>query len=137
MRYSRWGYAWVNTGHVLGIALLVGAIIPLDLKLLGAWRNVPLEPLSRILVPMAAGGLLLAVIAGSLLFLAGPHDYVGLRLFLIKIGLITIATLHAISFHLRQGLSASALQLKIAGGCSLTLWLTVLIFGRFLAFVEN
>ena len=48
MRFSRWGYAWVNTGHVLGIALLVGSIIPMDLKLLGAWRKVPLEPLTKI-----------------------------------------------------------------------------------------
>ncbi len=119
------------------IALLVGAIIPLDLKLLGIWRTVPMEPLTRILVPMAAGGLTLAIITGSLLFLAGPQDYAGLPLFLIKIGLITTATLHALSFHWKRGFSASAIQLKIAGGCSLTLWLSVLILGRFLAFAGD
>ncbi|HEX2479362.1 MAG TPA: hypothetical protein VHK45_08790, partial [Geminicoccaceae bacterium] len=47
LRFSRWGYAAVNTTHVLGIALLVGAILPLDLRLLGLWRSVTLEPLAR------------------------------------------------------------------------------------------
>ena len=35
LRTARWGYATLNTAHVFGIALLVGAILPLDLRLLG------------------------------------------------------------------------------------------------------
>ena len=43
LRFSRgWGYAAVNTAHVLGVALLVGAAVPLALRLLGLWRGVPL-----------------------------------------------------------------------------------------------
>jgi len=47
LRVSRWGCAAVNAGHVLGVALLVGAIVPLNLRLLGLWRGVPREPLVR------------------------------------------------------------------------------------------
>ena len=68
---SRWGYAAVNTLHILGIALLVGSIIPFNLHVLGLWRNVPRIMLARVLVPVAATGLVLAVIAGSLLFSVG------------------------------------------------------------------
>jgi hypothetical protein len=41
LRGARWSYAAVNGIHVFGIALLVGAIVPLDLRLLGLWRGVP------------------------------------------------------------------------------------------------
>ena len=34
---SVWWYPLINAGHILGIALLVGGIIPLDLRLLGLW----------------------------------------------------------------------------------------------------
>lgn len=137
MRFSRWGYAAVNTAHVLGISLLVGAIIPLDLRLLGVWRTVAIEPLAKVLVPMAAGGLGLAIIAGSLLFLADPLDYARLTLFLFKIGLISAATLHALSFHLGKGFSADAARLKLHGAFSLLAWLSVLVLGRFLAFAGD
>lgn len=137
MRFSRWGYAIVNTFHVLGIALLVGAIVPLDLKLLGAWRTTALEPLARVLVPAAAGGLLLAMTTGTLLFLADPLDYAGLKIFLIKISLITAATVHALSFHLGKGFKANPARLKLAGGFSLIAWLSVLILGRFIAFAGD
>ena len=37
LRASVWAYPLVNAGHRLGIALLLGAMVALDLKLLGAW----------------------------------------------------------------------------------------------------
>lgn len=134
MRFSRWGYAAVNTGHVLGIALLVGAIVPLNLRLLGAWRSLAIEPLARVLVPAAATGLALAAVTGSLLFLADPVDYAGLKLFVIKIGLVTAGTLHALSFQLGTGFNIARLRLKLAGGFSLAAWLSALVLGRMIAF---
>ena len=65
LRTSRWLYAATNTAHIFGIALLVGAIVPLDLRLLGWWPDVPRQKLVRVLVPVAATGLALAVVAGS------------------------------------------------------------------------
>ena len=56
LRNSRWTYATVNASHIVGIALLFGAIVPLDLRLMGCWRSVPIQTLARILVPVAAAG---------------------------------------------------------------------------------
>jgi len=71
LRASRWGYAAVSGAHILGIALLVGAILPLNLRLLGFWRSIPRANLLRVLVPVAATGLVLAVFTGPLLFSVG------------------------------------------------------------------
>jgi hypothetical protein len=54
--------------HVFGMALLVGAILPLDLRLLGCWPGVSRSALIRVLAPVAATGLVIAVAAGILLF---------------------------------------------------------------------
>jgi hypothetical protein len=88
LRASRWSYAAVNASHIVGIALLFGAIVPLDLRLMGFWRSISIKALARILVPVAAAGLLLAIAAGALLFSIRAVQYSGTVLFQIKMALI-------------------------------------------------
>ena len=138
LRFSRWGYAAVNTTHVLGIALLVGAIVPLDLRLLGLWRSVALEPLARVLVPVAAAGLLVAVTTGVFLFITRADEYAALDLFLVKAALIATGAVHALSLQLGPGLAkASRARLRAAGATSLSIWVAALVCGRLLAFVDD
>src|SRR3546814_17633541 len=91
LRASRWVYPLVNTAHIAGIALLFGAIAPLDLRLLGAWRGVPLHLLARVLQPVAAAGLALAVTAGLLLFAVSATKYATTPVFLVKLALLAPA----------------------------------------------
>ena len=138
LRFSRWGYAAVNTTHVLGIALLVGAILPLDLRLLGLWRSVALEPLARVLVPVAATGLLLAITTGAFLFITRANEYAAIDLFLVKVAFIATGVVHALSLHLWSGLgTASRGRLRAAGAASLSIWVAALVCGRLLAFVDK
>lgn len=65
LRNSGWAYPLFNTGHILGIALLVGGSAPLSLRILGAWKSIPLEPWRKALSRTADTGFLLAV-AGTL-----------------------------------------------------------------------
>ena len=46
----------MNLAHLLGVALLVGAIAALDLRLLGFWPDTPVASLARITVPVAGAG---------------------------------------------------------------------------------
>jgi hypothetical protein len=138
LRFSRWGYAAVNTTHVIGIALLVGAILPLDLRLLGVWRSVALEPLARVLVPVAATGLLLAMATGAFLFITRAPEYAAVDLFLLKLALIATGGIHALILQLGHGLqNASRARLRAAGAVSLSIWLAALVCGRLLAFVDD
>ena len=136
MRNGRWIYAAVSGLHVLGIALLVGAIASLDLRLIGFWPAIPVEPLGRVLVPVAITGLALAMGAGMLLFLAAPGDYLRMRLFLLKLALIALGAGHALWFHAGKGFDRPPTALRRVGLTSLIIWLGVLTCGRLLAFVE-
>lgn len=143
LRSSIWLYPLVNTGHVVGIALLFGAIVPLDLRLIGCWQSVTLAHLARILIPMAIVGLLLAMSTGSLLFATRPLDYVAEPLFGIKMALLCAAVSNALLLRrspqwwqlLRVETGAAPRRaLRIAGIASIVLWLGVITAGRLIGY---
>lgn len=137
LRYSRWGYATVNTVHVFGIALLVGAVVPLDLRLLGFWRSVELGPLYRVLSRAAATGLAVAIASGLLLFAVRATEYAALDLFLVKIALVGAGLALAAILHFGADLPRLApARQRVVGAISLLLWPAVLVCGRLIAFVE-
>jgi len=137
-RFSRWGYAGLSAAHVLGIALLVGAIVPLDLRRLGAFGAVPHAALSRVLTPFAAAGLALALATGGLLFIPRASEYAALAVVQVKLALVAAGGVHALAVHARHGwLAARAPPARLAAhaAASLVLWPVVLVLGRLIAFV--
>jgi hypothetical protein len=144
LRSGRWSYATVNAGHIVGIGLLFGAVVPLDLRLMGLWRSVSIRALARVLVPVAAIGLLLAVAAGALLFSIRAVQYAGTTLFQVKMALILCGIANAVLLRGAVQWEASLdridarppLRLCVAGGLSIVLWLSVIVCGRMLAFLD-
>jgi hypothetical protein len=144
LRASRWVYPVVNSGHIAGLALLFGAILPLDLRLLGAWRSVPLHFLAKVLVPVAMVGLALAAATGLLLFSVSATKYAANPLFPVKLGLIALAVANALLLRRSPDWAparspdlpdAATARLKAAGALSIGLWLAVILCGRFLAYL--
>lgn len=135
LRGARWTYPLVNAGHVLGIALLVGAIAPLDLRLLGLWPREPIARLEEVLRPVAAAGMALAVLTGLLLFTVDARAYAGLPLFQAKMALLALALANA-GMHARAGLATlSPARRRLAGGLSLGLWIAILLCGRLIGYL--
>jgi hypothetical protein len=131
LRLSRWTYPAVSALHILGIALLVGAILPIDLRLLGLSRRGPdAAALATALVPVAAAGLALAAVTGAMLFAVSAREYAANPAFLAKLGLVALGALNALAFR-RTGRGRRAL----AGAISLMAWLAALAAGRLIAFV--
>jgi hypothetical protein len=144
LRASRWAYPLVNSAHIVGLSLLFGAILPLDLRLLGAWRGVPLHLLARVLLPVAMAGLALAAASGFLMFAVSATKYVATPVFLAKLMLIAAAVANALLLRLAPAWTLArvpdldappAARLKLAAGLSLTLWLAVILCGRFIAYL--
>lgn len=125
LKASRWSYPLVNAGHVFGIALLVGAVIPMDVAILR--RRGPAAV--ALLRPWAITGLALAVAFGALLFITQAGDYLGSRWFQAKMALLAVAILNA-ALHVRSGPHTS----RRAALASLVLWPCVLISGRMIAY---
>lgn len=137
LRVSRWGYAAVSTAHIFGIALLVGAILPLHLRIFGLWRRVSRTALVRVLVPVAASGLALAAGAGLLLFSIRAREYADIGLMQAKFALVGLGALSALALHATHGLlleKAGRTRLKTHAAISLTCWIGALICGRLIAF---
>ncbi len=135
LRRSRWTYPAVNALHVLGVALLVGAIVPMDLRLIGAWRaDMPLASVLRLLRPVAAAGALLAVAAGALLFAVQARDYAGQPLFAVKMALVAAGLVHALAWG-RALATAPRRRQRLAGGFSLAVWIGALFCGRTLGYL--
>lgn len=128
LKQSRWIYPLVNAGHILGIALLVGAVIPVDVALLrGRSGNLP-----RRMLPWAAAGLALAVVCGALLFVTQATDYAANGWFRAKIALVALAALNALLHRRLHVLSPTRRRLTAA--LSLALWPAALICGRLIAY---
>lgn len=144
LRNSRWTYAVVNASHITGIALLFGAIVPLDLRLIGSWRQVPIRALAKVLLPVAAFGLTLAIAAGVLLFSIRAVQYAGMTLFQIKMALVACGIGNALLLRRATAWEKAAYEtgamppgrLRAAGALSIALWLSVIVCGRMLAFVD-
>lgn len=126
LRRSRWTYPLVNAGHVAGIALLFGSVVPMAVVSLRDRRTG--QALIRVLRPFAVVGLILAAFCGGLLFMAQAGDYVGNGWFQAKLALIALALANA-AWHLRRDeLSAPAAL------ASILLWSGALVAGRMIGF---
>ena len=145
LRGSLWVYPAVNTGHIIGIALLIGGIIPIDLRLLGLWSQVPLFPLLHVLMRTAAVGVSLASVCGFLLFITRASSYAGSEVFIVKMIFVAAGLVNGLILrivlspkHPPQWVFASKVPpaVKLGACVSLGTWITALILGRLIGYVH-
>ncbi len=138
-----WTYGVLNLGHVLGISLLIGSVVLLDLRLLGVWRQVPLSALTRPTVPTAAVGIVIAIASGFCMIAFNASEYYANPFLLLKFGAIALGLINVgivsrlpawRAIGKRELSEREARQLAIAGGASLVFWLTALACGRMIGY---
>jgi hypothetical protein len=138
MRTGAWTYAVVNLAHVLGVALLFGAIAVLDLRLLGLWRELPPAALARACVGVAATGAALALLTGPALLSAQASEYADNPLFWAKLGLVAAGLLNVVLLRRAAGWRTLAdgvtTRVRLGAAASLGLWLAAISAGRLIAY---
>ena len=143
IRESEWAFPTIESVHVIALALVVGTIAIVDLRLLGlASTNRSYTGLSREVLPWTWACFGLAVISGSLMFISQPVGYFGNFSFRCKIVLLCLAGINMLVFQLITGRGASGwrqehavpLSGKIAASLSLALWIAVVFVGRWIGF---
>lgn len=141
VRRSLWLYPLASVLHVLGLGLLLGSILALDLRLLGLARAISARALARLLVPLAAAGLLVQVPTGAVMLLADAGALLGHPLMLAKLALVAVAVLNIVAVHRAAGRGMAALDGPIPAGVrrgalvSLCAWPVIAILGRAIAYL--
>jgi hypothetical protein len=142
MRQWLWLYPSVEIVHLIGIALLVGSIIVLDLRVLGLSRGLPVRRLAAHVLPWTIGSFALILPSGLMMFVAHATDLMGNPVFALKICLIFAAGINAAVFHAGVYRGAAAWDVdalppfaaRVSAALSLLLWLAVIGCGRLLAY---
>lgn len=129
-----WAYPALEAAHVLGIALLVGNLVALELRLFGVVRSLPVAALARLTLPLALLGFAIAALTGVAMFGSQPGELLANRWFTLKLGLIALAGTNAALFHARGGLLRADGLSRLQTVLSLGLWLAVIICGRWIAY---
>jgi hypothetical protein len=141
------GYSWIwpacETLHFIGMALLVGIVGTLDLRMLGVGKRLPPGPFER-LIPWAIGGFAINLVTGFLFFTGDPSQYIHNTVFWLKLLFIVLAGANALAFYVTDlAKQVDALGpgddappgAKVIAATSLALWIGVIYWGRMLPFL--
>lgn len=127
-------YPALEVVHITGIALLVGNLVLVELRVWGLGRTLPLPALARLGLTVSLIGFGLAAASGLLMFASQAAELMANRVFVIKMGLLTLAGANAGLFHARDGLTRLDTLARVQTALSLGLWLGVIICGRWIAY---
>jgi len=136
-----WAYPLFETLHTLGMALLLGSLGLINLRILGYKPELPLVG-TLDLLPLAWLGLTINVISGVALFLSDAVYFWSSTTFRIKLSLIVLAGINA--FVLSQSVFREARRsgsvrpgpgIRFAAGSSLVFWIGAIIAGRLIAYL--
>lgn len=138
-----WLFPAAEIVHFFGLCLLMGALLLIDLRVLGFARAVSIKKVIAF-TPLALVGLALNVVSGVVFLCAYPENYWPSTAFQLKLVAIAIGVLNALWFKwvetprielLADGDDADA-RAKFVALLSLTAWIVVIVLGRFLPYVS-
>jgi hypothetical protein len=137
-RGSGWLYPLANMTHVLGAALLVGAIATFDIQVLRRAPGAGIIVL-RAVTPVAVAGVLAQFASGIVLLSADATPVVVNPAFQFKMAMLALGLVNVAAFRWRfRAALAKDLPIEGASGLaafSLACWVLVLLAGRFIAYL--
>ncbi len=136
-----WTWPMAESLHFIGLTLLVGSIVMIDLRILGLGKGIRIADLHT-LVRFTIAGFLLNVFTGSLFLIGQPDQYFLNRAFHFKLAFLAIAGLNVLVFYsavfrrLKQlgPHDEAPLPARLMAGLSLLCWIGVICAGRLLTF---
>jgi hypothetical protein len=141
IRRSATLYIFVNAAHILSFGIIIGAILPLDLRLIGLFRKVPVAVVGPYLSHAAAVGVALTIATGFCLFSVNPVEYAGNAAFLAKVTLLALGVTNAALLHLTPQWRAAvkggpiSLRVRLSALLSIIVWTGAVVAGRWIGFL--
>ena len=139
MRASPWLFPVIATIHLMGLAMIGGAVLVVDLRLLGfGLRNQPVAALAYDAERWLWRGLAVMVSTGILLFMCFATKYYFLTFFWVKMAALILVVIFTLSVRRRVAMANDAdvnpVRCKLVALVSLFLWTTVAVGGRYIGF---
>jgi hypothetical protein len=136
---SLWAFAVIESVHLLALAVIGGAVLMLDLRLLGlGLRDQPIERVARDTHPWFVWSLIVMLVSGALLFSSEPVKCYNSMAFWVKMSSLLLAMIFAFTVRRRVALAGDGrvrpIWLKVVAVVSLALWFGVGAGGRWIGF---
>jgi len=139
IRTSTWAFAVIESVHLLALAAIGGAVLVVDLRLLGfGLRDQPIRQIARDAFPWLVGSLAVMLVTGIGLFLSEATKCYYSTPFWVKMGSLLLAILF--TFTVRRKITSadegrmSPAVYKVVALVSLALWFGVGAGGRWIGF---
>jgi uncharacterized membrane protein len=139
----KWGFAASQTVHFVGLCLLFGVVLLIDLRMLGFIKSIPFSALHRLL-PWALLGFGVNVATGVLFVISNPPDfYVTAAIFVWKVVFVLVAAANALYFTVFEQAwtlgpgDTAPMAAKVAAASSIFLWVGVIFCGQMLPFIGH
>ncbi len=139
MRSSPWIFPAIATVHLFGLAIIGGAVLLVDLRLLGfGLRRQRAADIVRDADRWLIRGLWIALPTGVLLFMCFATKYYFLTFFWVKLAALFLVLFFTFSVRRNVALAgddgASPARNRVVAVVSLSLWTTVALGGRYIGF---
>jgi hypothetical protein len=120
--------------HIIGIGLLLGNLVLLELRVFGRGAALPVPELARLSLTLVAIGFSLAAASGVVMFATQPGDLLANRTFTLKMLLLFVAGSNAALFHARQSLDKLDGFARLQMIVSTVIWVAIIALGRWIAY---
>ena len=134
LKSSVWVYPALEVAHIVGIALLLGNLVLLEMRVFGRGAALDVKALASLSLGLAAVGFSLAAVSGSLMFATRAAELLTNRAFTLKMILLMLAGCNAAWFHGRGSLDKLDGVARLQMVLSSLMWLAVVTCGRWIAY---
>lgn len=129
-----WAYPLLEVVHLVGLALVLGNLVLIELRVFGLGHTLAATDLARLSLVLVAAGFGLLVLSGILMFATQAQELLASRTFAVKMSLMSLALCNAAWFHARGSLRLLDATARVQMVISTLLWLTVVAAGRWIAY---
>ncbi|NQW92684.1 MAG: hypothetical protein HQ446_01365 [Polaromonas sp.] len=135
LKSSIWAYPALEVVHICGIALLLGNLVLLEMRVFGRGALLDVKALASLSLGVAGVGFSMAAASGLLMFASQAAELLANRTFTLKMILLMLAGCNAAWFHGRASLDKLDGIARWQMVVSSLIWVAVITCGRWIAYV--
>jgi hypothetical protein len=134
LKQNAFAYPLLEVVHIIGISLLIGNLVLLELRVFGRGATLPIKDLARLSLVVAVTGFCIAAATGLTMFATQADELINNGAFKLKMLLLFVAACNAGWFHGRGSLEKIDWVAKAQMFFSTLLWFSIATCGRWIAY---